>query len=159
MAEDLKLGIVKVKEPRKRKAAAPKAEVVDNGKYLASVGRRKTSTARVRMYSTGDKSITVNGKDFKDYFRDAAMQAEVMSPLEVMKVSDKYKFTVLVNGGGIHSQAQAVRHGIARALEMFNTEFHKRLKKVGLLTRDSRMRERKKFGLKRARRAPQWAKR
>ncbi|MFA5165901.1 MAG: 30S ribosomal protein S9 [Candidatus Paceibacterota bacterium] len=159
MAEDLKLGIVKVKEPRKRKAAAPKAEAADNGKYIEAVGRRKTSTARVRMFSTGDKSITVNGKDYKDYFRDLVMQTEVVSPLEVMKVSDKYKFTVMVQGGGMHSQAQAVRHGIARALEVFNSEFRKRLKKVGFLTRDSRMRERKKFGLKRARRAPQWAKR
>lgn len=158
MAEDLKLGIVKVKEPRKRKvAAAPVA--ADNGKYIEAVGRRKTSTARVRMFSTGDKSITVNGKDYKDYFRDLVMQTEVISPLEVMKVSDKYKFTVMVQGGGMHSQAQAVRHGIARALEVFNSEFRKRLKKVGFLTRDSRMRERKKFGLKRARRAPQWAKR
>ena len=159
MAEDLKLGIVKVKEPRKRKAAAPKEEAADNGKYIEAVGRRKTSTARVRMFSTGDKSITVNGKDYKDYFRDLTMQTEVLSPLEVMKVSDKYKFTVMVQGGGMHSQAQAVRHGIARALEVFNSEFRKRLKKVGFLTRDSRMRERKKFGLKRARRAPQWAKR
>ena len=87
------------------------------------------------------------------------MRETILSPLKLMNVLDKFRIMIKVKGGGIHSQAEAVRHGIARALVIFNAEFRKRLKKAGYLTRDSRMRERKKFGLKRARRAPQWRKR
>ncbi len=129
------------------------------GQYFAAVGRRKTSTARVRLQAQGTRTITVNGKEYREYFRDAAMSKAVITPFEVMNLMDKFTATVQVSGGGINAQAEAVRHGIARALEKFNPEYRKRLKKAGLLTRDSRMRERKKFGLKRARRAPQWAKR
>ena len=157
MAEELKLGVIKVKEEKKRKVKA--VEEATDSKYIETTGRRKTSVARVRLFSTGDKSIVVNGKDYKDYFADFQMQTNVMAPLEAMKIGDKFKISVSVKGGGLNSQSEAVRHGIARALEILNPEFRKRLKKAGFLTRDSRMRERKKFGLKRARRAPQWAKR
>lgn len=128
-------------------------------KYFQAVGRRKTSVARVRLFEKGDKSINVNEKDYKEYFSALELQQVVESPLEKMNIEEKFKITVKVQGGGIHSQAEAVRHGIARALVKLNENFKKRLRKAGYLTRDSRMRERKKFGLKRARRAPQWSKR
>ncbi|MCK9578344.1 30S ribosomal protein S9 [bacterium] len=127
--------------------------------YFVGTGRRKTSVARVRLYTKGDKTISVNEKKFKEYFTSDDLQRIVMSSLERMKSVGKFKITVVVKGGGIRSQAEAVRHGIARALTIFNPEYRKRLRRSGYLTRDQRMKERKKFGLKRARRAPQWSKR
>lgn len=128
-------------------------------KYFEAVGRRKTSVARVRLFTQGEKKFLVNGKACQDYFPTLELQQTATSSLERMKVLDKFSVEVRVRGGGIHSQAEAVRHGISRALVIFNAEFKKRLRKAGFLTRDPRMRERKKFGLKRARRAPQWQKR
>lgn len=130
-----------------------------NKRYLEAVGRRKTSVARVRLATQGDKGIIINDKNYKDYFRDFELQQTVRNPLDLMKIAEKVRVTAIVNGGGIQAQAEAVRHGIARALEKFNITFRKRLKRAGYLTRDPREKERKKFGLKRARRAPQWAKR
>lgn len=127
--------------------------------YFSGTGRRKTSIARVRLYTKGDKTIVVNDKKFEEYFTSDSLQKVVLSSLDRMNSISKFKITVVVNGGGIHSQAEAVRHGIARALTVFNPEFRRRLRKSGYLTRDQRMKERKKFGLKRARRAPQWSKR
>jgi small subunit ribosomal protein S9 len=127
-------------------------------RYFEAKGARKTAVARVRLY-TAQTGITVNGKDLKDYFRDLRLQREVLKPFEAMNVGDKVGVTAKVSGGGLSGQAEAVRHGIARALLLFNGEFRKRLRRVGLLTRDARMVERKKYGLKKARRAPQWAKR
>lgn len=128
-------------------------------RYFEATGRRKTAIARVRLYTKGDKTITVNGKDIADYFKTLTLQRIVSSSLDKMKSTGRFKITVIVKGGGINSQAEAVRHGLARALVIFNPEYRKRLRKAGFLTRDSRMKERKKFGLKRARRAPQWSKR
>jgi small subunit ribosomal protein S9 len=128
-------------------------------KYFQAVGRRKTAVARVRLFDKGDRSITVNEKDYKKYFPTADLQQTAESPLSRMKIEEKFKVEAKVRGGGMHAQAEAVRHGISRALVKFNEDFKKRLRKAGFLTRDSRMRERKKFGLKRARRAPQWSKR
>ncbi len=127
-------------------------------KYIEAIGRRKTSVARVRLFKKKGK-ITINEKDFDKYFPTFEMQQIVTSPLKKLKVSDDFSFTVKVKGGGIHSQAEAVKHGISRALVQFDPELRKKLKKGEFLTRDARMRERKKFGLKRARRAPQWKKR
>lgn len=127
--------------------------------YFEAVGRRKTAVARIRLFVQGDKTILINGKDYKEYFPVLELQQIVDSAIEKMKVLDKFKVTVKVTGGGVHAQAEAVRHGISRALVKFNPDFRKRLRRVGYLTRDSRMRERKKFGLKRARRGPQWSKR
>jgi len=127
--------------------------------YFVGTGRRKTSVARVRLYTKGDKTISVNEKKFEEYFTSDDLQRIVISSLERMKSAGKFKITVIVKGGGIRSQAEAVRHGIARALTIFNPEYRKRLRRSGYLTRDQRMKERKKFGLKRARRAPQWSKR
>jgi len=137
------------------KKAAKKTVV----KYYQAIGRRKTSVARIRLFTQGDNTITVNEKPYKEYFPDLNLQQIVDVALDRMKALDKFMVTAKVKGGGIHSQAEAVRHGISRALVKFNPDFRKRLRRAGYLTRDPRMRERKKFGLKRARRAPQWSKR
>ena len=131
----------------------------DPKKYFETIGRRKTSSARVRLYTQGKKGIVVNGKDYKEYFNTSILQKVVVNPLEILKCAEKFGFTIVVKGGGMSGQAGACRHGIARALIALNPYFKKRLKKSGFLTRDPRMRERKKPGLKRARRAPQWSKR
>ena len=128
-------------------------------KYFEATGRRKTAVARVRLFTRGDKEFLVNGKSYQEYFKSAESQAVAIASLVKMKCLDKFRVTVVVKGGGMNAQAEAVRHGTARALVDFNNNFKKRLRKVGFLTRDPRMRERKKFGLKRARKAPQWAKR
>lgn len=127
--------------------------------YFEAVGKRKTAVARVRLFTKGDKTILINDKDYKEYFSSLELKQIVDEALEKMKAFDKFKIIVRVKGGGVHAQAEAVRHGIARALIKFNPDFRKRLRQLGYLTRDPRMRERKKFGLKRARRAPQWSKR
>lgn len=127
--------------------------------YFEAVGRRKTSTSRVRLYAKGKKEIIVNDKPYESYFSTKELQKVFISPLTKMGCDDKFRVSVVVKGGGINSQAEASRHGISRALVVFNPEFKKRLRRAGYLTRDPRQRERKKFGLKRARRAPQWKKR
>ena len=128
-------------------------------KYYEAVGRRKTSIARVRLFSKGEKLFLVNAKPIEKYFPTFELQEIAKAPLEKMKCLDKFRISAKVKGGGLHAQAEAIRHGIAQALILFNPDFRKRLKKAGYLTRDARMRERKKFGLKRARKAPQWQKR
>ena len=132
---------------------------IDKDRYIETVGRRKTANARVRLYSSKDNAILVNDKDYKDYFSTIELQSIVESALKEMNVANKFKITIRTNGGGIHAQAEAVRHGIARALVEINADARKKLRRIGYLTRDPRMRERKKPGLKRARKAPQWAKR
>ena len=111
------------------------------------------------MYTKGDKDILVNDVDYKEYFKIANHQLIILDSLEKMKSIGRFRVVATVKGGGIHSQAEAIRHGIARALVEFNPDYRKRLRKSNLLTIDSRMKERKKFGLKRARKAPQWSKR
>ncbi|MDO8436509.1 MAG: 30S ribosomal protein S9 [bacterium] len=127
--------------------------------YLEAVGRRKTSVARVRLFTRGGKEILINKKPLEQYFPSFVLRQVVLSPLEMMGCLDTFTIQVVLKGGGFSSQAEAIRHGLTRALVLFNPDFRKRLKRAGFLTRDPRMRERKKFGLKRARRAPQWAKR
>ena len=146
--------------PKKEKpAASGGAAPAGREHYFESMGRRKTSAARVRISVKGDKEILINDKSYQFYFPSLELREIALSPLKMMNCLDKFRILIKVSGGGIHSQAEAVRHGIARALVLSNADFRKRLKKAGFLTRDSRMRERKKFGLKRARRAPQWRKR
>jgi len=135
------------------KALASKKE-----RYFEAVGRRKTAVARVRLY-TKKTGVEINNQDFQKYFSIASLQKKAISPLEKMKISDKLGAVVRVKGGGINAQAEAIGLGIARALTKFNPDFKKRLRRFGHLTRDSRMVERKKYGLKKARRAPQWKKR
>ncbi|WP_126581840.1 30S ribosomal protein S9 [Tengunoibacter tsumagoiensis] len=124
------------------------------------MGRRKTAVARVRLFPSGDGSITVNGKSAQDYFgaRDA-LTATAAAPLHLPEINANYTLTVRVVGGGVSGQAGAIRHGVARALVRMNPEFKSALRKAGYLTRDPRMKERKKPGLKRARKAPQYTKR
>ena len=127
-------------------------------RYFEAVGRRKTVTARVRLYTkAGD--FTINGKLYSTYFASLEPQRIAEDALKKMKLFGRFKVSVKVSGGGLHGQAEALRHGLSRCLTKFNPDFRKRLKRAGYLTRDPRMKERKKFGLKKARRAPQWAKR
>ena len=128
-------------------------------RYFEAVGRRKTAVARVRLFTRGDKQFMINGKNYQEYFSLKGDQETSTASMRKMKCLDKFKVTVIVKGGGRNAQAEAVRHGTARVLVDFNNNFRKRLRKAGFLTRDPRMRERKKFGLKRARKSPQWAKR
>lgn len=127
-------------------------------RYFEAVGRRKTAVARVRLY-TKKTGLEVNNQDFQKYFPIKRLQNKVFSPLEKMKISDKLGAVIKVKGGGISAQAEAIALGISRALTIFNPDFKKRLRRFGHLTRDSRAVERKKYGLKKARRAPQWKKR
>jgi small subunit ribosomal protein S9 len=124
-----------------------------------AVGRRKTAIARVRLFTRGEKGLWVNEKPVAAYFVAPHLQRVAEESLGAMKSSDRFHATAKVSGGGLHAQAEAIRHGTARALILFNPDFRKRLKREGFLTRDPRVKERKKFGLKGARRAPQWAKR
>lgn len=128
-------------------------------KYYESVGRRKRAVARIRLFTRGDKDFLVNKRPFVQYFPTDELQNLAGGALKKMKVMDKFRITAVVRGGGSSGQAEAVRHGISRALMKFNADFRKRLKRAGFLTRDPRETERKKFGLKKARRAPQWSKR
>ena len=126
--------------------------------FFAATGRRKTSVARVRLYN-GTGVITVNGRDINDYFGLDTLKYIVKQPLELTGLTGKFDVVINVNGGGLAGQAGAVRHGIARALLLFDENLRGSLKKAGFLTRDPRMKERKKYGLKGARRAPQFSKR
>jgi small subunit ribosomal protein S9 len=127
-------------------------------KYYEGIGRRKSAVARVRLY-TKKKDITVNGRDYKNYFSILRHQKELESPFEKMNCPGKFGASIQVSGGGINAQAEAIRLGISRAMVGFNLDFKKRLRRAGYLTRDARKVERKKYGLKKARRAPQWSKR
>jgi small subunit ribosomal protein S9 len=157
-----------VKAPKVTKKAAPKAtkpavktaaaKSSNVQGYIAAVGRRKTSVARVRV-SNGKGTITVNGRTFETYFPDIFWQRTVKEPLVLVGLDKQVDVSVLVRGGGVNSQAQAIRHGIARAAQQRDKALRTTLKKAGFLTRDPREKERKKYGLKRARRAPQFSKR
>ncbi len=122
-------------------------------------GRRKKAVARVRLIPAGDGQIVINKKSLDEYFGLDTLKFIVRQPLELLGVAGKYDVIVNVNGGGYTGQAGAIRHGIARALLEAETDSRTPLKKAGFLTRDSRMKERKKYGLKKARRAPQFSKR
>jgi small subunit ribosomal protein S9 len=167
------------KKPAVKKAAAPKKTAapkkaaakktadeesepieLDTKKgYLPAVGRRKKSIARVRLIKNGTGKIIVNGKSFDTYFSTFEYRKQVSEPLVVVGQSDAVDVSVKVIGGGVRGQAEAIRQGLSRALIQLNPTFRKSLKKLGFLMRDPRKKERKKFGLKKARRAPQWSKR
>lgn len=150
-----------VKKPKitvkKQKEEAPKKPA----KYLEAVGRRKTSVARVRLFNSSDENskIEINEKEAEKYFFTPELFKIATASLRKMKLLNKFYITAKINGGGIHSQAEAFRHAIARALTEFNPDFRKRLKRSSYLKRDPRSKERRKFGLKKARKAPQWSKR
>jgi len=126
--------------------------------YFYGTGRRKSSVARVRVYN-GTGKITINNRDIDDYFGLETLKLIVNQPLEITDTVGKFDIVCNVTGGGVTGQAGAIRHGLSRALLQFNEELRPALKKAGLLTRDPRMKERKKPGLKGARRAPQFSKR
>ncbi len=150
------------------KKAAPKvapkvahlapAKAAPSGRYHEGIGRRKTAVARARLFA-GSGKITVNGMTLAEYFQMPRFRVLAESPIGKLNFEKKFDVSVHVSGGGIKAQAEAVRHGIARALVLQNGDSKKQLRSFGYLTRDSRMVERKKYGLKKARRAPQWAKR
>lgn len=137
-------------------------------KYFEAVGRRKRAVARVRLFTKkstdqeppeGRALILIDGKPYFEYFKETEMQNTVDSPLKKLKSIARFKATVLVSGGGMNGQAGAIRHGLSRALVLFDENFSKKFRKAGYLTRDSREKERRKYGLKKARKAPRWAKR
>ncbi len=147
----------KIKQLEKTEEEAGK--VAKGGSFIPAVGRRKTSIARVRLVKNGEGVITVNGKKFDTYFTTYDLRDQIVAPLRITGQETSVDVSVKVQGGGIRGQAEAIRHGVSRALVELNPTFRKTLKKLGYLTRDPRKRERKKFGLKGARRAPQWSKR
>ena len=127
--------------------------------YLYGTGRRKSSVARVHLFENGTGSITINGRDIDEYFGLETLKMVVRQPLNTTSTLGKVDIVATVEGGGVSGQAGALRHGISRALLQVNPDFRPILKKAGFLTRDPRMKERKKYGLKAARRAPQFSKR
>ncbi len=136
-------------------------------KYFQAIGRRKESIARIRLYTKKSTDtieeekalVIVNGKDYRDYFSDVNLWNVVESPLRKLRSLNRFKATVVVRGGGLRGQADAIKHGIARALVEFDLNFRKKLKKSGFLTRDSRIKERRKYGHKKARKMGQFSKR
>ena len=128
-------------------------------KYFYGTGRRKSSVARVRVYENGTGSIIINGRDIDNYFGLDTLKLVVNQPLVAADLVGKVDVVVTVAGGGVSGQAGAIRHGLSRALLQLNPEYRATLKAAGFLTRDPRMKERKKYGLKAARRAPQFSKR
>lgn len=173
---EVKVEVPAIEETPKNNGSA-KLTTVE--KYYEAMGRRKESIARVRLYTkkatdsatetrpgTGpspDSSekalITVNGKDYREYFTDVHLWEVVESPLKKLKSVNRFKVSVVVRGGGKSGQADAIKLGIARTLVDFDNNFRKKLKKSGYLTRDPRAKERRKYGLKKARKGPRWAKR
>lgn len=159
------------RKPRAVKAVSPKTEPLEAKarpiqhaksvsltRYTYAVGRRKSAVARVRIHHKGDTGIIINGKPLNLYFPMEQLQTIVQEPL-VLTGLGHGAVSIKVQGGGIRSQAESIRHGIARALLRIEPNVRIPLKRAGFLTRDSRVKERKKYGLKRARRAPQWQKR
>jgi len=152
----------------KSKEKAPILEIpktLTEKQFCQSVGRRKTSTATVRIWSCNPEHsvskgyFVVNGKQVNEYFPQEKLQQVAISALSKIKSLEKFAVSVKVSGGGLASQAEAIRHGMSRSLVEFFPNFRKKLKRADFLTRDARMKERKKPGLKKARRAPQWSKR
>ena len=131
----------------------------DSIPYFYGTGRRKSSVARVRVYANGTGKIIINNRDIDDYFGLDTLKLIVRQPMELTGTSGKFDIICTVSGGGVTGQAGAIRHGLARALLQYDAELRGALKKAGFLTRDPRMKERKKYGLKGARRAPQFSKR
>ena len=152
-----------IKKPAAKKAvkAEPKKAPVHEavGDYVYAIGRRKSGTAQVRLYLKGKGSIVVNGKPKTEYFPVADLQDAILVPLKAAGISETADVVVQAKGGGIRGQADAVKLGIARALLVHNQDLRATLKPLGVLTRDPREKERKKYGLKKARKSPQWAKR
>ena len=138
--------------------AESKKAIKKEAQYWEGLGRRKTARARVRLYEKGT-GFTINDKKLETYFRLPSLVEMAASPLAIAGLTSKFKITVRASGGGVHGQAEAVRHGLARAIVKYNHDFHQLMREQGYLTRDPRMKERKKPGRKGARKSPQWSKR
>jgi len=145
--------------PRKRSRKTAPAVPVKQERYWEATGRRKTAVARVRITGSTKADFVVNHKPFEDYFQDSEYRIIAKEALERGVTGKLFAVSILVRGGGMRAQAEAVRHGLARALVQWDATMREPMKALRFLTRDPRMRERKKFGLKRARRARQWRKR
>lgn len=137
--------------------AQPKTKKKED--YCYANGKRKTSVARVRIYPKGKGEITINDKPLKDFIQHKIQEDCIKAPLKITDMNKKVDISAKVEGGGINSQAEAIRHGIAKGLIEIDEMLRGTLKKAGFLTRDARMKERKKYGKKRARKSPQWSKR
>ncbi|MCF7819896.1 MAG: 30S ribosomal protein S9 [Candidatus Pacebacteria bacterium] len=148
----------KVAEKKEAKVKETKEEIKFSGKYIRAVGRRKTAVAQVRLYLKGKGQTLVNDKKIKDFFQ-LENHNIALQPLKELGVSKDFDLSVLVKGGGIKAQAEAIRHGVSRALLINDEKLRETLKIHGWLTRDARKKERKKPGLKKARKRPQWSKR
>lgn len=127
--------------------------------YIAAIGRRKTSTARIRVTESSKTSLIINDKPVDEYFATQELVRVAREALQAPELEKDYSVTVIVKGGGNHSQAEAIRHGIARALSLIDDTLKTKVKKLGFLKRDARSKERRKFGLKKARKSSQWSKR
>lgn len=154
----------KIKEKVKtRRRTLDKPEEKDDfkpkGNYVYAIGRRKEASATVRFYTKGTGRLLVNGRDWKKYFQETGLQHLIEQPLKIAKESKNSDFLISVRGGGVKGQAQAVQLGIARSIVKNSIELKKSMRTAGLLSVDSRVKERKKYGLKRARRGPQFSKR
>jgi small subunit ribosomal protein S9 len=150
----------KTAAPSVKEAAPVKiAAKSDIKEYFYAAGKRKTAIARVRLYLKGKGLITVNGKPSNEYFCQVTSAGIIASPLKMTGLAKEFDVSAKVTGGGVSAQAEAIRHGISKALLSYNDGLRTTLKKAGFLTRDARIKERKKPGLKRARRAPQFSKR
>ena len=128
-------------------------------KYFEAVGRRKTAIARVRLFVASKNGFEINGKSLEEYFPVKEMQITASEAITNAKAAEKFNVTAKLVGGGISAQSEALRHGIARALLVYDIQLRSKLKKQGFLKRDPRAKERRKFGLKKARKSPQWSKR
>jgi small subunit ribosomal protein S9 len=152
-----------IEEEKKTEVESLILPEIGKGKYIEGIGRRKTSTARVRIWDNDSKkefNITINGKNYNEYFHNnLEFKKIVESPLKKIKGQGAYKVTVQAKGGGVRGQAEAIRLGLARALVLLNPEWRPKFKKAGFLTRDPRMVERKKYGKRKARKEEQWQKR
>lgn len=155
-----------IKAVKKEKVAPAKEEIKEKPEekkppknYIYAVGRRKEAVARVRLFKNGEGKVIINEKGYSDYFPFFEFKQIVLQPLKAIGQEKGYNISIKVKGGGVRGQAEACRHGITRALVKINENFKRTLKPLGFLTRDSREKERKKPGLKSARRAPQWQKR
>lgn len=149
----------KVEAPKEIKAEKELEVIKPSRDYLFAVGRRKTAVARIRFHKEGIGEIIINNKDYRQYFPFFEFQKIVLSPLVLTDYQGKGKFSIKVHGGGKRGQAEGIRHGLSRLLIKISQEYRPILKKNEFLTRDARVKERKKYGLKRARKAPQWQKR
>lgn len=157
--ENKKSQKTKEEEELDSKALLKNENKVKKKAYIYNVGKRKTSIATVRLYKKGEGKVEINNLDIETYFPEVYLQKVIISPLDLVTQRKNVNVSVMVKGGGKKGQAESIRQGIAKALLELNPNFRKPLKKAGFLTRDARKKERKKYGLKGARRAPQWRKR